>query len=864
MDKRFDPYREDIDNYYIGHFEKAGARIVTDRLEGDDQPNAFAWGEIMLHGYRQKNEENGRQEFKILRLLRVSGSGVLQYPQQDERIGGFSFAGPLELPTYPDGTTDPIPGFQFQFNYQALFPPYSKSDEGVPPKLDIFVGDFTWEVLETGDNRVILNVRIPAVKKVSELNVVQTFTIETLPVTFERVRESAKISTDTPIIPLTGPNTSCPNPPFSFGSKLDTNRVPIHELKLKFINFSSPSSHPTRSLDQIVNFQVAGACEVWCEQVALQFQVNPTVIDMPAHPIYAQFNSSDAAEIQTSNAVDNNGNPFLFNTNPADNEMEVYLVDSINANIINVGGIVEGATGGAAFIPLLLGNSFCLLEAAKAVSNQYLLAHEISHLLNLSHSGMPTAGNYDSSTGSVTKPGTPNNSINTLFNARVFRAAYTNPPLSPLIKTLATTAYCHPKGDFTLRDYGTDTGVEPSNPAGQVYWESPDVWNQHTINNSATHVDPLSTSNAEHMYVRLNYPNLVDDKTRVYLYLGRPGLPTGNLFNLTANNFLDFTQADTKHLQWNPNALWTTAQYPPHACVLTLATLINDLAPANTQPPGIYNPATNAVELATFESLIQNVTGSNKIVQHNLNFQPVQPAPRPFWAWAPWVEFANPFEKPVQAQLVIDATQAKGLDNLLLEFDGEKGLPIALGEEQLFPISESFGREELRILRLRAQIPAGAELGLRIPIGLIFILDGQAIGGYQHVFKINKPAVVLRDLLDYLHGALQAIALGFRTPEAEEIARQMSDLLHRRISSPEKLLRFLRGLSSKIDTLAGYIESPHDETGEAIRFDLYHLAGLLGRAKIVEDAQKIELIRYQIDRIYEVASRRARQMAFNP
>jgi hypothetical protein len=344
------------------------------------------------------------------------------------------------------------------------------------------------------------------------------------------------------------------------------------------------------------------------------------------------------------------------------NAVEVYLVDRLTAQ--PGGGITHNCGTSGAFV---------ILEIEKAYNNKYLLAHELGHVLGLTHPGIPPSSaasckSYRTGSAcSVMVPDKPNSSRNTLNNIGVIEDAANPLPMGPVLTSLnqlggwnpnCSIPNCPQKFFHIIRDFPYDDGVEPSVPQlpAADWWTYSDVWNSdkepqvgvgsdpnnkyaNGTNMFAPDHSPIHTqptySGLNQIYARLHTCENLTPPVNVYLYLANPGAASASLYPLPGSPLV-FSSTDgstpppgctssgslptpgcprTKHLSWTvPNG------YPAHSCVFAIATSNNE-PPSPTLPPPTLTQIIADPTTYHFNDLFRYVAPDNDVAQRNLHIQ---------------------------------------------------------------------------------------------------------------------------------------------------------------------------------------------------------------------------------------------------
>ncbi len=199
-------------------------------------------------------------------------------------------------------------------------------------------------------------------------------------------------------------------------------------LPIKFINLSSLSDSAAETLCQE---QMAGICEVWRNKGALDLLVWPNINpELPTAGEIAPTTPQQKAEFGSVDRSQETELPVRVGGTSPDH-VEVYLVDEL---LDRPGGGIAHDCGQA--------SAYCILGRNRAATNRYLLAHELGHVMGLSHPGeAPCPGSPNSvlqPTGGVG----PNPTTNTLHNFRIFTTERAR--LNSIVATTAVRDFFHP------------------------------------------------------------------------------------------------------------------------------------------------------------------------------------------------------------------------------------------------------------------------------------------------------------------------------------------------------------------------------------------------------------------------------------
>jgi len=369
---------EEIRNLYIGRFDAKRGVIVTDDQDGGVKEHpAVWWGAIWL--YAESDESNT----DIRQLGRVSMYGQLVYPDDDPRIGTLSLASIVRPRDAPYELGEEF-GFQWELHYAQLtrmdYPDeldnLTESDlqritnnvleqDPVSPRTEQISGLFTPQIVSPGSQQFTLLINNLETGEFIEsvLGVVLSARLDPLDVEFY----------------LSGTGDLSPKPTYSLPSHCQppefddcnpaTNKNDINFLPIYFINSSSYSLQDSDvmgtglALEELCLDQIKGACLVWRKKSCLELIIVQQEI-VPGNSAFAEC--GPLSEISIKNSINYPGEAI-----------EIFLVDQLT-NRPN-GGITHDEKKPSAY---------CILALEKMIENPYLLAHELCHIIGLSHPGI--------------------------------------------------------------------------------------------------------------------------------------------------------------------------------------------------------------------------------------------------------------------------------------------------------------------------------------------------------------------------------------------------------------------------------------------------------------------------------------------
>lgn len=833
---------DDIKDLYI-----AAITAAPGAMDGITRAGRTTWyGEILVYG---SPEGEG---FRIEHLRRFALYGVFEeeIPEETLEIGVVSLGGPLEPVNLQQGRAE---GVLLTLHYAALsrLSPRIESDDATYPQVEEVVGTITWKPLErvTAD-RVLMELSFEAIlQEGSRLRgLINRITLDPIVLTFRLAGSSAvdQIAVFALASTCAPPTTPCPG-----GTTTVTRQIGIH-----IIDFSTVDP---ATLEDDCNEQIRRACAVWRQKAAFNIQPLSAITpgSSPQRKAYAQLDQTQEFDVLSTVGLAAPAAGAPPHALPDLTRLDIYIVDKLLDR--PGGGIAHNANQASVF---------CILDRRKinqtaGTANPYLLAHELGHALNLAHPD-GTGGDLPSSPGTIMEPGDPNPSFNTLYNCRIF----TTPSVLNQLVSHTTMADCFrpDRVDHFIRDFVADSGTEPSvPPAGQDWWSASNVWNRRSnttgglnANGSRQHEEPWCTDGQNFMHIQLDHRTTPRDPVEVSLYITEPGAAPGStlLSPLAPNHMLSFTSPahvsgpSILSLPWSPAS--RPAGYPPHACVLAIATSIDE-----PWPSGLPR---------TFANVMARRASDNDIAQRNINFLNCSLLRgQPLRIMLPWVQIVNPFTEAIDARIEIDTTQSADLIEITFELDNEiLSTVIRPGHIDMILVSQSLPPDKPGVIRLYAVLPDDLDLGREMPIGLRFLLGGQMLNGYNHVLRITKPADAVAQVIDRMVGMLQDVGSAFRLDSALSLARSITRIVRQYAQLPKEALNALRRQIRRFADLAQELDPSAAPEAQDVQRWLFELSGVLTSWNERRQPELvIEQVRELTDRIQERAGRRARRALVN-
>ncbi|MCB0168321.1 MAG: hypothetical protein KDI79_29100 [Anaerolineae bacterium] len=403
-------------NLYIGHID-----LVKGKVNGTLEAN-FA-GEILLYGHPEDDI------FVVEQLRRLALYGKLQEPNDFPELGIISLAGPISNTQLVPTLDDPKSGTVFIVHLQLHYDDLTKrrrairySGDAVFPRVEVLLTNLTWKQEGVPDeSKVQLIVGLPASNLVGQVNgegLIQSVTFDPLLLPFH--------------LAGTGPSISrkqhnslggCPDPIGKCGPCNKKITTPVRQLPLKFINITQKTAEELEALCQT---QITNACRVWRDKAGLELDIDPQIggddIDVMIKDNYQGILTS-TQQSDLYDSVPPSGNPPDY--------VPIYLVTGMrDSDGQNVQGFTRNCGQASAFSLLRVGRSGRNPIENSLQTNPFLLAHEVGHILGISHPGDSTPeyfpdqhGFVDShlgAAGSVMQMQDPNVNINTCENFEIF------------------------------------------------------------------------------------------------------------------------------------------------------------------------------------------------------------------------------------------------------------------------------------------------------------------------------------------------------------------------------------------------------------------------------------------------------------
>jgi hypothetical protein len=170
----------------------------------------------------------------------------------------------------------------------------------------------------------------------------------------------------------------------------------VHKLKVVFLLFSTEYDLEDQDdkafIENLCRTQLTYVCKAWWHLCALRVVVWPRLFEDPVGDIYVHAGDKTKAKTLGLNDVDweytSKEGQKITKSKPC---VEICLVDRI-------AGASPHTWAGGTFPETGSNGAYCLLNIAQANNLDYLLAHELGHVLRLNH---PSTAPFPGSNGSI-------------------------------------------------------------------------------------------------------------------------------------------------------------------------------------------------------------------------------------------------------------------------------------------------------------------------------------------------------------------------------------------------------------------------------------------------------------------------------
>lgn len=784
---------------------------------------------------------------------------------REELNSTITLAGPVEPMaegSKPASAEQPFDMWLYHSRLLLEPPVYKESDATYPP-LERMKGLLKWTLVDAYESggRVILDIELNQTGG-SGVEFIEKVTLPSVTATFQRVEAPSR------------PEQTKANSIVACGASAPAGTG--HDSRALFVRFIrlSRAGAPIVNLEPLAQQLIDNACVVWWQKGGIRLVpfIPPGQAHATVETIHVAAQDFVCPGDPQSVCVALAQEPNVGTLSPSVSAVEVYLVDRLLDE--PGGGITHGCR---------TPDSFIILEIRKAENNRYLLAHEVGHVLGLMHpDGGGCPGAAAGATCSVMVPDVPNSVRNPGAN---FTAVDTLAvPLGNVFVSLQTS--CGRQADAAqsfshiIRDFPYDDGALPSAAAAPFldWWSSSDVWNSDktpsfdhlnytdgtpmfAANHAPLHVEPrASSTNRLCVRVRTCEPlTAIPPKIDVRFFLAVPGAANERLRPLEKNKVvvpaLSFLGADlpslgsprTRSVEWTvPLGL------PAHSCVFAVAQSQNQ-----PTPPGLQAILDDPINTAfNFFSLFSFIASNNDVVQRNLHIQLVASSGgMPLWSTLGWLSMSNPLDQTGTASLSVDARSAAALLDLEVEIDDGIRQRLVPGEQQQIDLRPNMRHGDNMVFRVRARVPAGAQVDRTFPIVLHLMLGGRRISGYTQLLKVAPLPAVAAQVLDVLYAAVRDVAAVNGAASTVALAANIQAMASDPRNWETRLPSLAQDFSGASDQLAAV-----DVVGECrtARQGLLDLAGFL-RQPLGDTTLALEQIRDLADRVQESAGRVVRR-----
>ena len=392
----------------------------------DSHPVRF-WGQMAFYGY---NDSDGK--LIVTKIDRLSLGETLSSPDSKEQFRALSLAGPLNhSPAKPDQTSIEL---DMKLDYLGMEEQQQsdKKNEFVFPEVKT---KLSWSVEDVSNQgEAILTIALESTPyaanegwgEVSVARIEEGGKVVFQPVVFEKpeYRQTSPSGLFASLYAHTAPSCQgVQTKPSGWQQKLDF----VYELNVVFLLFSN--THNKAGLMSLCQKQLLYACKVWWNLYALK------IVAWTTHPNQLEIFEGDKSKAESLGGSYKD-KKFINEFGQEKTEIpcvEICLVDKIfDNNHALPAGLTYPRTGA--------NTAYCLLDIEKAQNMDYLLAHELGHILGAddSRSGGMFSGSEDSimDVRFVANPGNglPNN---TVLNCEL----YEDGRIWPIAKKIGAAGY---------------------------------------------------------------------------------------------------------------------------------------------------------------------------------------------------------------------------------------------------------------------------------------------------------------------------------------------------------------------------------------------------------------------------------------
>jgi len=415
MDRKYDCTilaDEDPTTLYIG-------RIIEDSYENNEDQDQNQYGGewvgktsthvINFKGYLLFYGSIEEGSLRIKALSRLALRGTRDEPLESWKLGVLSLVGPLDESNFEE-EGNLIRNVRLRLHHQRVKREKEQYGYAYFPEKETLLADIELDQIESEDDALRMTLTLNATRNspgiqggVEGLNI--------------KAKLLCQPSGSEP--PLDTPKNSilshCPDP----GQQPcpSNQHISLLEIPIKIFDFFkglNPTGPKTEDVLNICKIQVEKACQVWRDQGPLSIRVwrnqagnsifqGSTEQKRDFHRI--GFNGTTALERRDSILT-------------GDQYVGVYLVDQIDpVDNFGEGGAFAGNCGTA--------SAYIVMQVDEALHNEFLLAHELGHVLGLDH---PPAG----SPISVMQPGLSISGQNSRAHCQIFLQSDLNPIVQPV------------------------------------------------------------------------------------------------------------------------------------------------------------------------------------------------------------------------------------------------------------------------------------------------------------------------------------------------------------------------------------------------------------------------------------------------